>query len=202
VAENRQEGFTLDWLTFISSIVRDLAWPLVALTALGTVFYKGRDFITLVKTFKYKDIEITIREEFVEARADAEQVKLQFHTQPAQDIILQDKILKLAKLDTALAIIDIWKKLEAELISLIQHNGQMRFTTPEKFILKLADLGKLTKSEVNLYRKLREIRNASVHSHDETKLTLAEVIEFRDFVDMLSKKFEQIKIVPGYIDVS
>lgn len=192
----------MDWLTFISSIVRDLAWPLVALAALGAVFYKGRDFITLVKTFKYKDIEITIREDFIEARADAELVKLQLHTQPAPNILLQDKILNLAKLDPALAIVDIWKKLEAQLINLIQHSGQMRFTTPEKFILKLADLGKITKNEVNLYRKLREIRNASVHSHGETKLTLAEVIEFRDFVDMLSKKFEQIKSEPGYIDVS
>jgi hypothetical protein len=196
-----QEGLILDWLTFISSIVRNLAWPVVVLSVLGAFLIKGRHFVGLVKSIKFKDFELTIRNEFVEARAGAEQIKLQLDAQPELELLPQDKILKLAEIDSALAIVDIWKKLEAEVIGLIQHNGQMRYTTSEKFILALVDLGKLTMSEANLYRNLRQIRNASVHSHSASKLTLAEVIEFRDFSNMLANKLKLIKSEPGYIDL-
>lgn len=191
----------MDWLTFISNAIRDLAWPIIALAVLGAFLFQGRAFVRLVKTFRYKDFELTTREEFFEARADAEQVKLTLDDQPSSSLNPKDRILQLAEIDPGLAIIDIWKTLDAELLKLIQHNGLVRFTTPDKFVAELGKLGKLSSREESLYRKLRQIRNASVHAHGSFTLTLAEVIEFRDFVDVLVKRFEQMKNEPGYIDI-
>jgi hypothetical protein len=196
------EGSTLDWLTFISSVVRDTAWPIVALSAFVIFSYKGNTFIKLIKSLKYKDFEISTREEFAEAREDAEHVKQQLSIQPKIEFQPSDRILKLAEMDSAVAIIDVWKKLEDTIISVIQHHGQMRYTTPENSMLKLTKLGKLSKNDLNLYRSLRKIRNENVHSHHQSKLTLAEVMEYEGFVEILINKLNQIKSESGCIDLT
>jgi hypothetical protein len=191
----------LDWLTFISNLIRDVAWPLVTLLALLVLLRRGPSIVRFVKAIKYKDFEVTMREDFIEARAEVERVKVEIAPNLMVSINPKDKVLQLAEIDPALAVIEIWKKLEAALIKLIQHHGLMRFTTPDRMVVHLGKLGKLSKSEVNLFRKLREIRNESVHAHDKSRLTLAEVIEFKDFVDVLIQKFEKMMSEAGYIDI-
>lgn len=192
----------MDILTFISNLVRDLAWPTAALIGLFVAIGRGPNLVRFVKAIRYKDFEVTIRENFDEARAEAQRIQVAASDAPTSDLVLPDKVLRLAEIDPALAVVDVWKKLEAEIIKLIQHNGMMRFTNAEKFVEELGRFGKLSKNEVQLFQKLRLIRNQSVHSHwGSTTLTLAEVVEFRDFAEILTKRLEQIRSEPGYITV-
>jgi hypothetical protein len=113
----------------------------------------------------------------------------------------EEKVLRLADIDTSIAIIEVWRRIEQAIIGLVQHNGLVRFTAPAKFMEHLATLGKLTPGDIALFRKLRDIRNASVHGHDRYVLSKAEVLEFSTFVDLLIGKLDEIKQQPGYIDV-
>lgn len=165
------------------------------------MFRHGPRLSQLVKSIRYKDTELTLRENLTAAREDATQIKLEGGATRGLNLVVTDKIFRLAAIDPAVAIIEIWKKLEAQLISLIQHNGLMRFATPAKFMERLAQLGKLSSSDLSLFRKPTEIRNESVHGYPGSSPTVAEVVEFKDFVELLIEKLEKIKEEPGYIDV-
>ena len=194
----------MDALTFISNLIRDLAWPVTTLIALIFVIKHAPSLAGFVKAVRFKDFELTLREEFTEARAEAEQVKLEAGGVAAQpetrERAMPDKIKQLVEIDPAIAIIEVWRTLEAEIVSLIQHNAMMRFTTPEKFIQHLVKIGKLTASDWKLYQRLRQIRNTSVHAPHMSP-TLAEVVEFSDFVEVLGRRLKEIKSEPGYITV-
>lgn len=191
----------MDVLTFISNLVRDLAWPIATLVVLIIALRHLPSLRRFVKAIRYKDVEVTLREEFDGAREVAETVKALIGPETKPEETQTDKIAQLAQIDPAIALIEIWRKLEAEVVSLIQHNGLMRYTRPVKFVEQLGKLGKLSEEEITLFRRLRVIRNASVHAQDTNAVTLAEVIEFRDFVNVLIRKFEQIKNEPGFIDI-
>lgn len=191
----------MDWLTFISNLIRDLAWPAATLAAAVLIVRNATGLASFVKAIRFKDFELTIRENFIEARAEADQVRIETGALTDQNTNVADKVLRLAKIDPSVALIEIWKKLERAVVSLIQHNGMMRFTSPEKFVRHLVKIGKLTQSDIALYDRLRQIRNASVHASSTFSPTLAEVLEFNDFVEVLVRKFEEIKREPGYITV-
>ena len=191
----------MDFLTFVSGLIRDLAWPGTTLIALMVVFKCLPILRGFVKSIRYKDFEVTLHEEFAEAREAADKLKIEDVSESYVEEYLADKIFQLAQIDPALAVIEIWRELETKLVKFIQHNGLMRFTTPARVVEHLGNMGRLTDSEVKLYRKLRNIRNASVHSHEPNVLTLGEIMEFRDFSNLLIKKLAQLQEEPGYIDI-
>lgn len=154
---------------FIAALVGHLAWPVTTLIVLATILLRLRWLTGFIKGVKYKDLEVSMRDEFTEVRVLAE--SLEAERGPATLPNAQpDKIARLVEIDPSIAIIEIWRRLEQEIIKLIQHNGFMRFMSPVKFIEYLVKLGKLGERDLVLFRKLREIRNASVHAQDEQAL--------------------------------
>lgn len=190
----------MDKLTFIASLVGHLAWPVTTLILATVVIARLPKLVKFIKAVRYKDVEVTIREDFIQARTEAERLTVE-RKQIAVSGPAEEKVLRLAEIDTSIAILEVWRRLEQEIVKLIQHNGHMRFTTPVIFMEHLAKLGKLTKGDILLFRKLRDIRNASVHAPEKHSVTKAEVLEFSDFVELLIGKLDEIKQEPGYIDV-
>ena len=164
------------------------------------LFYFTRHASTLirfVKTIRYGDIEVT----FQDARHDFEVIQVQRGPVESPALEADNKILRLAEIDPGVAVIEIWKGLEEKLIQLIQHNGMMRFTTPDKFMKVLHDQKKISTTELELFQRLRKIRNESVHSRASQSLTVAEVLEYKNFVDTFLSVLELIRMEPGYIDL-
>ena len=77
----------------------------------------------------------------------------------------------------------------------------MRFTSPIRFVDELVKLGKLSNDEAMVLKRLREIRNISVHAPQSASLTIGEVVEFNELAKLLITKFNKIKEEPGYIDI-
>ena len=189
---------------FIASLVSSLAWPVLVGIILLLLVRRSENLADLihtvrkyVKTVKVGSIELTLQD----ARQDAEAIAVERGEPLTAEVPASDKLMQLAQLDPALAVVDIWKELEAEIIKLIQHNGMMRFTSPVHFMKVLADQKKITKSELMLYNHLRKIRNEAVHSRDPMALTLAEVLEYRGLVSALIERFEKIMASPEYINL-
>jgi len=189
---------------FIASVIGSLAWPLLIAWIVLLLLRRSKSLEDLiqkvrkyVKSIKMGALELT----FQDAREDAEAVAVERGTPLPDQGPLNDKLLQLASINPALAVVEIWKDLEAEIISLIQHNGMMRFTRPTHFMRVLAEKKKITRNELALYERLRSIRNEAVHSRDPQPLTVAEISEYRSFVSALIARFQQIKAEPGYIDV-
>jgi actin-like ATPase involved in cell morphogenesis len=65
------------------------------------------------------------------------------------------------EIDTSIAAMEVRRRLEDEIVQFIQHNGLMRFTTPERLSEHLVKLGKLLDGDRALFRKLREFATQS-----------------------------------------
>lgn len=197
----------MDIFSFISSLVEHLATPVAALVAFKILLNRAPQIARFVKSVRYKDVEINLRDEFEKAKEAAETIELSRpHTVAMINdanrlkIAQKDKILRLAEIDTGVAIAEIWKKIEENIIGLMQHNGLMRFTRPDKLISWLASKDKISAAELELFHRLRQIRNAAVHGGSNIpKMSLAEVIEFKEFADLFIERLERIRAEPGYL---
>jgi len=181
---------------FLATVITGLAWPSLALIVIILFSRRAPNLLRFIKTIRYGDVEVTLQD----ARKDVEALELKMPSAANTALDPDDKVLRLAEIDTAVAVIEIWRRLEAKVLELVQHNGLVRFSRPEAFVLGLRELGKISHREYDLYRRLREIRNQAVHSRLSNSLTIAEVIEFRDFVDLFCARLDEIKNEPGYID--
>jgi len=145
--------------------------------------------------------ELTLRDNLEKARIVAESVEVGLVSPPSsrEREESEDKVLALAQIDTGVAILKSWQKLESALIRLRQHNGLMRFKTNSSIVQRLFELKKINESDLALFDQLRSIRNAVVHSH-KRYISVAEVMEYDQFVNTLGRRLEEIQAEPGYID--
>ncbi len=187
----------MDGLTFTASVIHDLAWPVTIIASVILAVRRLPQIAKLVKSIRYKDFEVTIRErlEEIEKLPTVVAANAENSTAPS----LREKILRLAEIDTGVAVAAIWTDVEAALTMLMQHNGLMRFTNPVKFTAQLVKLGKLSNDELRMMENLREVRNASVHARGDSKPTLAEVAEYQKYAEALITKVNKVRSEPGYI---
>lgn len=197
----------MDWLTFFANIIDSLAWPATSLIVLFFLVWKGNEIANIFKSIKYKDFEVTFKDDFSKAKELVDTLESGDFLSESADSMLTfeaDETLKLAEKDRSLAVLKIWQGLETGIVQLIQHNGLVRFTNPSAFMHKLHKLGKINKQDIELYDNLRKIRNDVVHLSPyghEVKMTLAEVVEYKRFVDALLARLESIRQEDGYINV-
>ena len=197
----------MDLLTFIANVVGSLAWPVTVGAIVCVLWRNRRDITRFVKTIKYKDVELTLRDDFEKATDLADGIRATLPPQqeapvlPAPDV--DDRLMKIARLDPTLAVLSSWQKLEAKIIQLIQHNGLMRFVSPPSFMRRLRELEKLTPQDIELYDRLRRIRNEAVHAVQIQNrcLSLGEVTEYDKLIDTLVERLEQIRNEHGYVGI-
>lgn len=197
----------MDGLTFISSIIRDIATPVSALVALYFLLGKAPALSKVFKSIKFKDIELTLREEFEKAKEEAVSIQSNQAPEKADNkespvSEFDQKIIQLANIDPKVAIFELWKRLENSVVKLIQHNGLMRFARPDKFVRWLGSQGKISSNEVELFLRLKNIRNQVVHAFpdDPPSITMADVLEYKDLVALFIKSLESIREEDGYLD--
>ena len=154
----------MSWSVFVTTMVEHLAWPVTVLIVLAVVLRNGRKIAGFVKSVRYGEFEVELHEHVAEARDAAEQIRVQRQSETAERT-QPEAFRRLAEIDPSVAVISEWRRLEHAIVKLIQHNGLMRFTTPPKFVEYLGSIGKLLDSEVELYGRLRSIRNSAVHLH-------------------------------------
>jgi uncharacterized protein YutE (UPF0331/DUF86 family) len=181
----------MDWMTFIALIIEHLAWPVTSLIILHYLVKNIPHLRKFIKTVTYKDVTVEFKEILEEVRNEVETIGLpkgkRKKSQPIKNLEA------ITEVDPALAIIEIWRQFEMSLISILQHEGHVRFLSPMKFIEFLEKEGKFTKTERLLYRNLRELRNLAVHTNDCPKISKAEVLDYKSFVDTLIHRIRDIE---------
>lgn len=196
----------MDALTFIAHLIEHLATPAAIIIGLTILLKHIPDIRGIVRSVRYKDFEVNLRHEFGEAEQAAAKIESKNLHQgsdspgPNHQIDLDEKVMQLAQIDGSVAILSIWRNLERSILALIQHNGLVRFTSPNEFVDWLTSEGKLSKEEFELFTRLRHIRNAAVHGHYEhLDISLAQVVEFNHFANVLAARLEQIRSEPDYL---
>ena len=196
----------MDWLTFISSVVGSLAWPVAAITVIFLLKKPLGALLPNLRNLKYKDLELDFGTELKKAEEKAKQV-LPAATKP-KAITKQPKerdsyqILKEAERlfeefpEPAVAL--AWTAVEVELMDAILRTASSPDYPPHNSALKnamyLKEAGYLGEDKIDLIKRMVNLRNIAVHGHKGLgPVTVDDAREFIALTEWLVKDLKEIK---------
>jgi len=187
--------------TWLAQLAASVTWPIVTLLIVFSAFYNKEKFAEIIKTIKFGDLEVVLRENVKEASEIAAEIE---NTSPTlitkKEIIPEDErnvILQLAEIDPASAIVKCWKKLESKIQEVRQFHGLVRFTNPIRFMQLLYRRERITHQEYELYNRLRTVRNQAAHMyHTDSGISDVEVQEYLNSVETLVQRLEHARREP------
>jgi hypothetical protein len=199
----------LDWLTFVSTDIKSLAWPTAAIVGL---FMLKRELRGLVQTlgnrlrsFKGFGVETTFAEAIdqIEELLPAEEVKEITVSSPGSTRLESDaqrieNISALAQLPPAYIVSQAWLRLEQAIREAVvtppSRAGNRGAPQRGLDYLNLATVqGLLTQDETPAVRRLREMRNIAAHSVDAA-ITMTDALRYQDMADVLIEKIKERRV--------
>jgi len=186
----------MDWMTFVSSDVKALAWPTAAIIALfvlkGHIIELLRALGNRLETAEGAGIELTFGkgvDEVEEILPAPETVQI---TTP-QDAQRVESISELSQLPPPYIVSQAWLRLE-QAIRLAVGVPPIEGRTPVLSTRRYTDLahakGLLTDEEMPAVLRLRELRNQAAHSVDPD-ITITDALRYHDIADTLIQKIKE-----------
>jgi hypothetical protein len=155
----------MDWLTFISSLLRSLAWP-IAVVVIALVFRRPLSgLLPLLQHLKYKDLELDFGRGVQEVQEDLEQTLTQ------EEIVTPDQPVaeRLADVSPRAAVMEAWREVEASATDTVRalSGGEvhMKWLTLKK-LRQLEESKLLDTKTVALLSDFRGLRNQAAHAPD------------------------------------
>jgi hypothetical protein len=156
----------MDLLTFISTLVGHLAWPIAAVAVLWMFRQSLVQLIPLLRKAKYKDFEVEFGERLQAIEAEAEIIlpKPEPRALPQAGGELES-LAKLAELSPRGAIVEAFTHVEAAVNALAEAAGIDPSTrTFTGRVLALGGKGIVTPEYGPLFDRLRALRSVAAHS--------------------------------------
>ncbi len=179
----------MDWLQFLASLVKSLAWPttLVILVLLFRVPVR-RALLSLTR-LKYKDLELDFGRELKELEKEAKAIDIT--PQPPKSIAptqrdssqLLQEAAQLAQRFPEPAVAVAWQAVEDELMQAVMRLAISPDYPAHNSALKNAELLKaqnaIDQRTFELFNRMRNLRNMAVHGgHGAAFITTDEALEF------------------------
>jgi hypothetical protein len=196
----------VDWLTFFSSVIGSLAWPVAAITVVFLLKKPLSALLPTLRNLKYKDLELDFGKELRKAEEKAKQV-LPAATKPkaitmkprerdSSQIIKEAERLFEEFPEPAVAL--AWTAVEVELMEAILRTASSPDYPPHNSALKnamhLKEAGYLAEDKIDLIRRMTNLRNIAVHGHKGLgPVTVDDAREFIALTEWLVKDLEEIK---------
>lgn len=169
-------------------------WPIVVLFVLIILRRPLSRLVPFLHHIRYKDFEVNFSNNLSEARLEAERVLPQQKVTD-QSVEIQDQLQKLAKLSPRAAIIEAWLEVEGSASGLIQkadmESSLPRAISPLGLGYKLHHAGRISKAQLDIYHRLRNLRNVAVHFAD-LQLKEEEVKQFIRLAIRLAASLRQM----------
>ncbi len=196
----------MDWLTFISSVVASLAWPVAAITVVFLLKKPLGALLPNLRNLKYKDLELDFGKELKKVEEKAKQV-LPAATKPkaitkqpkerdSSQIINEAKRLFEEFPEPAVAL--AWTAVEVELMDAISRTASSPDYPPYNSALRnamyLNEAGYLGEDKIDLIKRMVNLRNIAVHGHKGLgPVTVDDAREFIALTEWLVKDLKEIK---------
>jgi hypothetical protein len=182
----------LDWLTFISTIIKALAWPSAVLLAL-IIFktYLVNLFAALgdrLLTAKGAGFELTFgrRVDEVEDSLSTTEAK---EAPAAVESRKVEAIAELSQLPPPYVVSQAWLRLENAIRAGLSGVPVSRSPRPMELIALAVREGVLTDDELPSVRELRELRNIAAHAVDHN-ITITDALRYDDIANSLIRSIE------------
>lgn len=186
----------MDSLTFFSSLVSSLAWPVTAIVAFYLLKNNLGTFFPFIERLKYKNFELEFRKSIGEL---TEKSKTALPAPVAEQLPstisqLRDRLFNLAEISSRSAILEAWLQVESAAADIIESRNLTtsfkRTIAPLRFAELLAKNDILNLSQMEIFHQLRELRNKAVHIGDAT-FKLDEVAEYIDLALSLASEIRR-----------
>jgi hypothetical protein len=176
----------LDWLTFISSLIGSLSWPVLILALVVLLRRPIAGLIPNLRELRYKDFKIEFTKRLREVEREAQRVQL-----PAPEALtavdrsevpttFAEFIDRLAELSPRSAVTEAWRFVQTALQDALAGLGKVAPRSPramEEFLLKETNIDRRT---LSLLSDLRALRNEAVHA-PEFAIQPEQARKFGDF---------------------
>jgi uncharacterized protein YutE (UPF0331/DUF86 family) len=190
----------MDWLTFLSSDIKSLAWPIAVLVAIVVM---KRDIAALLRALaprlqKAKGPwgELTFGQgvDEVEDKLPPAETKAITEVEEAKRI---EDVSELARLPPSYIVSQAWLRLEHAIREAVdERSGEIAVSagggrkSPLIYVEKLSQHDILPSEEVDILHEMRQLRNRAVHSLDPD-ITITDALRYNDIANSLLLKIEQ-----------
>lgn len=184
----------MDALSFISSIVKTLAWP--SLLLFLVLFFKEplAELLQNILSVQYKDLKIDFGRRLRKVAADAANVlppTADAEAHVLSNLIPPKQLFKeIANLDPSAAVLVAWRHLEQASKRASERYGIKPSWQTLKVLDSLRAEGRIDQQTYQIFRDMRQLRNQAAHE-DATNITEAEAIEFAELSIRLAAKLDE-----------
>ncbi|MDO8432079.1 MAG: DUF4145 domain-containing protein [Candidatus Binatus sp.] len=182
----------MNWLSFISSLIKTLAWP--SLLLFLVLYFKEplAELLRNILEIRYKEFRIAFGKKVQEISAEAAPVLGPTIDEAHLSNLLPAKQLfqKIAKLDPSAAVLVAWRHLEQASRRAAQRHGIKPSWQTLKVLASLHSDGRIDPHTYQIFREMRELRNQAAHE-DAADITESEAVEFADLAIRLAAKLEE-----------
>jgi hypothetical protein len=183
----------MDALTFISEIIKSLAWP-TALVALVIMLKKPiAQLIPLLRKFKYKEIEVEFAEEIAELKAEVTVPISSVGKPTVTQTPPPNRLLQLVNFSTRAAIMEAWLEVETAATNVAStfwnESSNDCFRNIPRLGEYLLQCNVINKNQLLTFNKLKQLRNKAAHAEE---LNLSES-DARSYIELASTLATQIK---------
>lgn len=180
----------MDKLTFVSSVIESVAWPIAAAFVAISLRDEIRKLLSRTKRIKYNETEFEFNEEIKAASEEASKTFPEARSVRVEN----NKSIELARLSPRGAILEAWLGVEEALNGYSSRHGldvdDRRPFTLQNIAFHNADYHKLGRGVVDMLKRLRKIRNDAVHLRD-VDIELESAIEFIALSNRVISRIEE-----------
>lgn len=157
----------MNWLEFISAIVRSLAWPLTLLVAVMLMRKPLAELLPALSKMKLRDVEFEFSRTLERAQVVTAEAIPKEHQVSVENTPAPHGERRLGSFPRG-ALLDAWIQVQDAAIRLVrarypeQAAGQLRDTN--SLVAALRGTGALTPEQMALFEDLRNLRNVAAHS--------------------------------------
>lgn len=167
----------MDVLTFVSSVVGSIAWP-VAAFAIAVLFRSQiRSLMDRIKRLSMGENSVDFGQKLDEAEAEVEADTAISAAEPQVGgvSVPDDRTAQLISLSPSAAVLDGWKLVERKALELAQPlllaaTERSRLNSFRVAVKALFDAGRISRATYSMLMDLQALRNAAVHTDDVSAL--------------------------------
>lgn len=186
----------MDWLTFLTSLIESLAWPVAIVIVILTMRGPIARLLPELRELQYKDLRVEFGKKLEEIEAHAERAQLPERSE--EPVLLSGEdypktfpeyVARIAEISPRAAIAEAWRFVEVVLNEIAeQHNLPPPNSLPaiEHFLRRH---GHVPEATTQLLRELRQLRNRAVHAGD-FELTSEQAREYGELAVRLTSALQ------------
>lgn len=160
----------MDVLTFISELIKAIAWPATAIVLVVFLRKPIVELVPLLRRLKYKELEVEFAQEVSELKAEVEAIAKEKGEEFPSIESTSSNLVNLVAFSTRAAIMEAWLEVEVASVAVASSFwGQ----SPNKTFRSMPKLGEyllqckvINEKQLSVFNKLRQLRNKAAHAQD------------------------------------